>query len=158
MLNIIIASQLCVRKGPVEMPSSTPLLLCYEGFYPRVQRKSLCFVTLCAGDWCVLCPVPLVTMTWPLLAGRISVNDWAAAMESVLQLELPWRMLRSQLAQTNPDGEVDFMSCFYDLKMGQPIKEVKRKTPPCSSWRNNFWCNWSTRQWFGPSSRHLHLN
>ncbi|NXF34298.1 PPE1 phosphatase, partial [Nyctibius bracteatus] len=55
--------------------------------------------------------------------GRISVNDWAAAMESVLQLELPWRMLRSQLAQMNPDGEVDFMSCFYDLKIGQPIKE-----------------------------------
>ncbi|CAN8196755.1 unnamed protein product [Coccothraustes coccothraustes] len=57
--------------------------------------------------------------------GRISVNDWAAAMESVLQLELPWRMLRSQLAQMNPDGEVDFMSCFYDLKMGQPTKETQ---------------------------------
>ncbi|NXE26812.1 PPE1 phosphatase, partial [Ardeotis kori] len=57
--------------------------------------------------------------------GRISVNDWAAAMESVLQLELPWRMLRSQLVQMNPDGEVDFMSCFYDLKIGQPIKEVQ---------------------------------
>ncbi|NXO66552.1 PPE1 phosphatase, partial [Phainopepla nitens] len=57
--------------------------------------------------------------------GRISVNDWAAAMESVLQLELPWRMLRPQLAQMNPDGEVDFMSCFYDLKMGQPIKEAQ---------------------------------
>ncbi|KFW03133.1 Serine/threonine-protein phosphatase with EF-hands 1, partial [Eurypyga helias] len=57
--------------------------------------------------------------------GKISVNDWAAAMESVLQLELPWRMLRSQLAQTNPDGEVDFMSCFYDLKIGQPNKEVQ---------------------------------
>ncbi|NXY68860.1 PPE1 phosphatase, partial [Glareola pratincola] len=57
--------------------------------------------------------------------GKISVNDWAAAMESVLQLELPWRMLRSQLAQMNSDGEVDFMSCFYDLKMGQPIKEAQ---------------------------------
>ncbi|NWU51939.1 PPE1 phosphatase, partial [Dromas ardeola] len=57
--------------------------------------------------------------------GKVSVNDWAAAMESVLQLELPWRMLRSQLAQMNSDGEVDFMSCFYDLKMGQPIKEVQ---------------------------------
>ncbi|NXE36310.1 PPE1 phosphatase, partial [Ptilorrhoa leucosticta] len=57
--------------------------------------------------------------------GRISVNDWAAVMESVLQLELPWRMLRSQLAQMNPDGEVDFMSCFYDLKMGQPVKEAQ---------------------------------
>ncbi|NXT43057.1 PPE1 phosphatase, partial [Pelecanoides urinatrix] len=57
--------------------------------------------------------------------GKISVNDWAAVMESVLQLELPWRMLRSQLAQMNPDGEIDFMSCFYDLKIGQPIKEVQ---------------------------------
>ncbi|NWX50179.1 PPE1 phosphatase, partial [Steatornis caripensis] len=57
--------------------------------------------------------------------GRISVNEWAAAMESVLQLELPWRMLQSQLAQMNSDGEVDFMSCFYDLKIGQPIKEVQ---------------------------------
>ncbi|NXU85166.1 PPE1 phosphatase, partial [Xiphorhynchus elegans] len=57
--------------------------------------------------------------------GCISVRDWAAAMESVLQLELPWRILRSHLAQTNPDGEVDFMSCFYDLKMDQPIKEAE---------------------------------
>ncbi|NXJ94194.1 PPE1 phosphatase, partial [Corythaixoides concolor] len=57
--------------------------------------------------------------------GTIPVDDWAAAMESVLQLELPWRMLRSQLAQMNADGEVDFMSCFYDLKLGQPIKEVQ---------------------------------
>ncbi|NXX90201.1 PPE1 phosphatase, partial [Centropus bengalensis] len=57
--------------------------------------------------------------------GKISVNDWAAAMESVLQLELPWRMLRPQLAHMNPDGEVDFMSCFYDLKIDQPTKEVQ---------------------------------
>ncbi|XP_075377721.1 serine/threonine-protein phosphatase with EF-hands 1 [Mycteria americana] len=57
--------------------------------------------------------------------GKISVTDWAAAMESVLQLELPWRMLRSHLAQMNPEGEVDYMSCFYDLKIGQPIKEVQ---------------------------------
>ncbi|XP_074952619.1 serine/threonine-protein phosphatase with EF-hands 1 [Phalacrocorax aristotelis] len=57
--------------------------------------------------------------------GKISVNDWAAVMESVLQLELPWRMLRPHLVQMNPDGGVDFMSCFYDLKIGQPIKEVQ---------------------------------
>ncbi|XP_053923829.1 serine/threonine-protein phosphatase with EF-hands 1 isoform X2 [Cuculus canorus] len=57
--------------------------------------------------------------------GKISVNDWAAAMESVLQLGLPWRMLRPQLAHANADGEVDFMSCFYDLKIDQPIKEVQ---------------------------------
>ncbi|XP_027545029.1 serine/threonine-protein phosphatase with EF-hands 1 isoform X1 [Neopelma chrysocephalum] len=57
--------------------------------------------------------------------GCISVPDWAAAMESVLQLELPWRMLRPRLAQMNPDGQVDFMSCFYDLKMDPPIKEAQ---------------------------------
>ncbi|XP_061309192.1 serine/threonine-protein phosphatase with EF-hands 1 isoform X2 [Pezoporus flaviventris] len=57
--------------------------------------------------------------------GRISVHDWAAAMESVLQLGLPWRMLRSQLVQLTPHGEVDFMSCFYDLKISQPVKEVQ---------------------------------
>lgn len=59
MLNIIIASQLCVRKGPVEMPSSTPLLLCYEGFYPRVQRKILVFCNpLC---WWLICAVSCTT-------------------------------------------------------------------------------------------------
>ncbi|NXN10648.1 PPE1 phosphatase, partial [Indicator maculatus] len=57
--------------------------------------------------------------------GTIPVTDWAAAMESVLQLDLPWRMLRPQLAQMSPDGEVDFMSCFYDLKISQPIKEAQ---------------------------------
>ncbi|NXA09871.1 PPE1 phosphatase, partial [Sapayoa aenigma] len=56
--------------------------------------------------------------------GSISVHDWAAAMESVLQLQLPWRILRPRLAHMNPDGEIDFMSCFYDLKMDQPIKEA----------------------------------
>ncbi|KFO97685.1 Serine/threonine-protein phosphatase with EF-hands 1, partial [Calypte anna] len=61
----------------------------------------------------------------PRNTGRIPVNDWAAAMESVLQLELPWRILQPQLAQMNPDGEVDFMSCFYDLKIGQPTKEIQ---------------------------------
>ncbi|NXL29632.1 PPE1 phosphatase, partial [Glaucidium brasilianum] len=57
--------------------------------------------------------------------GRISVSDWAVAMESVLQLDLPWRMLRAQLVQMTPNGEVDYMSCFYDLKIGQPTKQVQ---------------------------------
>lgn len=139
MLHIIIASQSCWGwKGPMEMSSPTPLPIVMRVFYPRVRRK--CLFCNCSY-WCVLYHVLLVTMNWPLLAGRISVNDWAAVMESVLQLELPWRMLRSQLAQTTPDGEVDFMSCFYDLKIGQPIKEVRTKMPPCKSWRSSFWCN-----------------
>ncbi|PKK30477.1 protein phosphatase, EF-hand calcium binding domain 1 [Columba livia] len=58
-------------------------------------------------------------------SGRISVNDWAAAMESVLQLNLPWRILRSQLALLSPDGKVDCISCFGDLEIAQPVKEVQ---------------------------------
>ncbi|NWI58124.1 PPE1 phosphatase, partial [Calyptomena viridis] len=56
--------------------------------------------------------------------GSISLHDWAEAMESVLQLDLPWRILRPQLALMTLDGEVDYMSCFYNLKIDQPIKEA----------------------------------
>ncbi|NXW91530.1 PPE1 phosphatase, partial [Alopecoenas beccarii] len=61
----------------------------------------------------------------PKGTGRISVNDWAAAMESVLQLNLPWRILRPQLALLSPDGKVDCLSCFGDLEIAQPVKEVQ---------------------------------
>uniref|UniRef100_A0A8C3LKR5 Serine/threonine-protein phosphatase n=1 Tax=Chrysolophus pictus TaxID=9089 RepID=A0A8C3LKR5_CHRPC len=52
--------------------------------------------------------------------GRISVSDWAAVMESVLQLKLPWRTLKSRLVKTDPDGNVDYMSCFYYMDTVQP--------------------------------------
>ncbi|XP_062433357.1 serine/threonine-protein phosphatase with EF-hands 1 [Rhea pennata] len=58
-------------------------------------------------------------------AGKISVNDWAEAMESVLCLELPWRMLRSRLAQLTPDGCIDYATCFHNLKLGKPVEEVQ---------------------------------
>uniref|UniRef100_A0A8C2U6E3 Serine/threonine-protein phosphatase n=1 Tax=Coturnix japonica TaxID=93934 RepID=A0A8C2U6E3_COTJA len=55
--------------------------------------------------------------------GRISVNDWATAMESVLQLQLPWRTLKSQLVKTYPDGNVDYMSCFYYMNTARPMHQ-----------------------------------
>ncbi|MGH0125062.1 UNVERIFIED_CONTAM: hypothetical protein FKN15_021490 [Acipenser sinensis] len=51
-------------------------------------------------------------------------NDWASAVESVLRLDLPWRTLRSRLVRLAPDGSVEYLSCFEDLHMEQPIKEV----------------------------------
>ncbi|MBN3285913.1 PPE2 phosphatase, partial [Polyodon spathula] len=54
----------------------------------------------------------------------VSTSDWASAVESVLRLDLPWRTLRSRLVRLAPDGSVEYMSCFEDLHMGQPIKEV----------------------------------
>ncbi|KFV78403.1 Serine/threonine-protein phosphatase with EF-hands 1, partial [Struthio camelus australis] len=61
----------------------------------------------------------------PTGAGRLPITDWAEAMESVLHLQLPWRTLRSQLAQTSPDGRIKYMTCFYDLKVEKPVKEVQ---------------------------------
>uniref|UniRef100_A0A8V0XF46 Serine/threonine-protein phosphatase n=1 Tax=Gallus gallus TaxID=9031 RepID=A0A8V0XF46_CHICK len=55
--------------------------------------------------------------------GRISISDWAAVMESVLQLKLPWRMLRSRLVKTDPDGKVDYMSCFCYMDTARPMHQ-----------------------------------
>ncbi|XP_035398023.1 serine/threonine-protein phosphatase with EF-hands 1 isoform X2 [Cygnus atratus] len=57
--------------------------------------------------------------------GKISVSDWAAAMESVLCLELPWRTLQLHLVKTDPDGKVDYMSCFHNMEIAQSTEEVQ---------------------------------
>nr|XP_033805625.1 serine/threonine-protein phosphatase with EF-hands 1 [Geotrypetes seraphini] len=57
--------------------------------------------------------------------GRISSSEWASAVESVLNLDLPWRTLRSRLVRLASDGNVEYLSCFEDLKMEQPIKQVQ---------------------------------
>ncbi|XP_033864193.3 serine/threonine-protein phosphatase with EF-hands 1-like isoform X2 [Acipenser ruthenus] len=56
--------------------------------------------------------------------GTVSTSDWASAVESVLRLDLPWRTLRLRLVRLAPDGSVEYLSCFEDLHMEQPIKEV----------------------------------
>ncbi|XP_039375182.1 serine/threonine-protein phosphatase with EF-hands 1 isoform X1 [Mauremys reevesii] len=61
----------------------------------------------------------------PNYTGRISATEWAAAMESVLHLDLPWRTLRSRLVQLAPDGSVEYLSCFNDLEIEPAIKEVQ---------------------------------
>ncbi|XP_056414739.1 serine/threonine-protein phosphatase with EF-hands 1 [Hyla sarda] len=57
--------------------------------------------------------------------GKITVSEWASAMEAVLHLDLPWRTLRSRLARLAPDGSVEYLSCFEDLHIEKPIKEVQ---------------------------------
>uniref|UniRef100_A0A8C0H1D3 Serine/threonine-protein phosphatase n=1 Tax=Chelonoidis abingdonii TaxID=106734 RepID=A0A8C0H1D3_CHEAB len=61
----------------------------------------------------------------PNYTGKISATEWASAMESVLHLDLPWRTLRSRLVQLAPDGSVEYLSCFNDLEIEPPIKEVQ---------------------------------
>nr|KAF6492819.1 protein phosphatase with EF-hand domain 1 [Molossus molossus] len=58
-------------------------------------------------------------------SGKISMGQWAFAMENVLGLNLPWRTLSSQLIITDQDGNVDYMSCFYDIHIQKPVKEVQ---------------------------------
>ncbi|XP_073422169.1 serine/threonine-protein phosphatase with EF-hands 1 [Dendrobates tinctorius] len=57
--------------------------------------------------------------------GKISISDWASAMEAVLHLGLPWRTLRSRLARLASDGRVEYLSCFEDLQIEKSIKAVQ---------------------------------
>ncbi|XP_029960635.1 serine/threonine-protein phosphatase with EF-hands 2 [Salarias fasciatus] len=48
--------------------------------------------------------------------GRVSLNDWASVVESVMHLDLPWRMLRCQLVTCKTsDGMVDYQEWFHEL-------------------------------------------
>ncbi|KAL2099690.1 hypothetical protein ACEWY4_004084 [Coilia grayii] len=56
--------------------------------------------------------------------GRISLKDWAVALETVLHLALPWRVLRSQLVNSAQDGMLDYHSWFRELAISNPNKDV----------------------------------
>ncbi|XP_053727021.1 serine/threonine-protein phosphatase with EF-hands 2 isoform X2 [Synchiropus splendidus] len=48
--------------------------------------------------------------------GRLSLNDWACALESVMNLDIPWRMLRCQLVTSKLiNGMIDYNEWFNEL-------------------------------------------
>ncbi|KFP72055.1 Serine/threonine-protein phosphatase with EF-hands 2, partial [Acanthisitta chloris] len=55
--------------------------------------------------------------------GRITLSNWAMAVESVLRLGLPWRMLRPQLVRSTEDGMLEYKSWLDDLAMEQRSQE-----------------------------------
>ncbi|XP_009944745.1 PREDICTED: serine/threonine-protein phosphatase with EF-hands 2 [Leptosomus discolor] len=55
--------------------------------------------------------------------GRIALSNWATAVESVLHLGLPWRMLRPQLVPSTADGMLEYKSWLDDLAMEQRSQE-----------------------------------
>lgn len=57
--------------------------------------------------------------------GKISMGQWAFSMETVLGLKLPWRSLSIRLVTTDKEGNVDYMSCFNDMHIQKPVKEVQ---------------------------------
>ncbi|XP_010006835.1 PREDICTED: serine/threonine-protein phosphatase with EF-hands 2 [Chaetura pelagica] len=55
--------------------------------------------------------------------GRITLSNWATAVESVLQLGLPWRMLRPQLVRSTADGALEYKGWLDDLALEQRSQE-----------------------------------
>ncbi|XP_009322320.1 PREDICTED: serine/threonine-protein phosphatase with EF-hands 2 [Pygoscelis adeliae] len=55
--------------------------------------------------------------------GRITLSNWAMAVESVLHLGLPWRMLRPQLVRSTADGMLEYKSWLDDLAVEQRSQE-----------------------------------
>lgn len=62
--------------------------------------------------------------------GRITLSNWATAVESVLRLGLPWRMLRPQLVRSTEDGMLEYKSWLDNLAMEQRSQEVSTHSLP----------------------------
>ncbi|XP_035514168.1 serine/threonine-protein phosphatase with EF-hands 2, partial [Morone saxatilis] len=53
--------------------------------------------------------------------GLVSLNDWASAVESVMYLGVPWRMLRGQLVTSkSTDGMINYLEWFNELAIKGP--------------------------------------
>ncbi|XP_072242953.1 serine/threonine-protein phosphatase with EF-hands 2 [Leuresthes tenuis] len=53
--------------------------------------------------------------------GLVSPSDWAAAVESVMHLNLPWRMLRSQLVVCKTGNVmINYYEWFHELAIKEP--------------------------------------
>ncbi|XP_051279045.1 serine/threonine-protein phosphatase with EF-hands 2 isoform X2 [Dicentrarchus labrax] len=53
--------------------------------------------------------------------GLVSLNNWASAVESVMYLGVPWRMLRGQLVTSkSTDGMIDYLEWFNELAIKGP--------------------------------------
>ncbi|XP_069599499.1 serine/threonine-protein phosphatase with EF-hands 2 [Ranitomeya imitator] len=56
-------------------------------------------------------------------SGYITLNHWATALESILNLRLPWRMLRPQLVRNATDGLLRYKEWFDELAVCQSVRE-----------------------------------
>ncbi|KAG8454277.1 hypothetical protein GDO86_000791 [Hymenochirus boettgeri] len=55
--------------------------------------------------------------------GFITLSEWATVLESVLNLGLPWRILRPQLIHCSPEGLLRYREWFDELAVCQPLQE-----------------------------------
>uniref|UniRef100_A0A6I8NPC9 Serine/threonine-protein phosphatase n=1 Tax=Ornithorhynchus anatinus TaxID=9258 RepID=A0A6I8NPC9_ORNAN len=59
----------------------------------------------------------------PKTTGLVSLQDWAAAVETVLHLGLPWRMLRDRLVHGSPASHLEYKPWLDGLVKEQPGHE-----------------------------------
>ncbi|KAK3099357.1 hypothetical protein FSP39_003230 [Pinctada imbricata] len=50
-------------------------------------------------------------------SGRITHQDWCDAMEKVMEMELPWRTLRTKLTRSDYDGKVLYETTFEEMRL-----------------------------------------
>ncbi|XP_008291973.1 serine/threonine-protein phosphatase with EF-hands 2 [Stegastes partitus] len=60
----------------------------------------------------------------PNNTGMISLRHWASATENILNLGLPWRVLRSQLVNSTKYGMVDYQQWIRELSITEPKLEI----------------------------------
>ena len=60
-----------------------------------------------------------------VVIGYITGSQWSSAVESVLKLDVPWNMLRHQLAHVLPDGRVDYLSCLDQYVIETGLHKVR---------------------------------
>lgn len=63
-----------------------------------------------------------------LLSGYVTASQWSSAIESVLKLDVPWNMLRHQLAHVLPDGRIDYCSCLDQYVIETGLHKVQTST------------------------------
>ncbi|XP_046585083.1 serine/threonine-protein phosphatase with EF-hands 2-like [Haliotis rubra] len=51
------------------------------------------------------------------VTGRISMCDWCSSMEEVVEVDVPWRMLKPKMVKTDQDGMVLYKSMFEELQV-----------------------------------------
>lgn len=62
--------------------------------------------------------------------GLITIREWTEVMEGVLELRLPWGMIRKQIYVKMIDGKVDYESCLerYQIEaMFSQVSNTKNK-------------------------------
>lgn len=118
-------TQVCAGSRSVQSPA--------DQVVPKFTAVSLCALWPSKDIWAFSFVfrtkkflIPLLTrkpgflqwnqMMFPHLPGLVCLNDWVSALESVMHLGLPWRMLSSQLSTAkSSDGMINYHEWFNEL-------------------------------------------